>query len=184
MPIKNTHSRYGSMAILLHWLLAVIIIALFASGLWMLSLDYYDPWYTSVPLYHKAVGMLVVALTLWRLVWRLFNTNPGLDDIAGWEKRIALLVHWSFYLLVLLIGFSGYIISTADGQPIDIFGIVSVPAMTSLPISAQLSGDLHEYLAYVMMALVLLHTAAALKHHFVDKKSTLKRILPRFFNKS
>ena len=178
MPIKNTEYRYGSMAMLLHWLLAIVIVVLFASGLWMLSLDYYDPWYTSVPFYHKAVGMLVVGLMLWRLLWRLFNISPSLDDIAPWEKRIALLVHWSFYLLILLIGFTGYVISTGDGQSVDVFGLISVPPMSFSPISAKLSGDLHEYLAYVLMGFALLHTLAALKHHFIDKKSTLRRMLP------
>ncbi len=180
MAFRNTKQRYGIMSMLLHWLLAAIIIGLFASGLWMLSLDYYDPWYQDGPYYHKAVGIIVVALTLWRLIWRWLNPQPSLSDLPAWERRLAHLVHDSFYWLVFALGVTGYLISTAEGTPIDLFGL-QLPAFSSHA-WGQIAGDTHEYLSYLLIGLVVLHTLAALKHHFIDRKDTLKRILPTSSN--
>ena len=174
--INSTHS-YGIVAIFLHWLLAITFIALFALGFWMVDLDYYSTWYHDAPWIHKSLGVLAVSLMLIRLLWKFFNAQPhGLDKPI--LNKVAQGVHHLFYLLIILIGLSGYLISTAEGDAISVFGWFDVPAL--LPVfegQADMAGDIHKWLAYGLIGFVVLHTLAALKHHFKDKDKTLTRML-------
>ena len=177
--MKNTSERYGGVAITLHWLMAVVIFTLFGVGLYMVELTYYDPLYKTLPEIHKSVGILLALVFLFRIFWRLSNPVPA--PVAGTtavEKCLAELVHRLFYLLIAAIMISGYLISTADGKSISVFDLFSVPAtMTSIPEQEDTAGLVHQYLAYGLIALVVLHAAAALKHHFVNRDSTLRRML-------
>ncbi len=177
--MKNSSERYGGVAITLHWLMAVVIFTLFGVGLYMVELTYYDPLYKTLPEIHKSVGILLALVFLFRIFWRLSNPVPA--PVAGTtavEKRLAELVHRLFYLLIAAIMISGYLISTADGKSISVFDLFSVPAtMTSIPEQEDTAGLVHQYLAYGLIALVVLHAAAALKHHFVNRDFTLRRML-------
>ena len=177
--LRNTPQNYGVMAIFLHWLMALAIIGLFGLGFYMVDLTYYDPLYKTLPEIHKGIGILLVLVFLLRIVWRLTNPRPG--PVAGTtplEERAAGLVHHLFYLLIAVIMCSGYLISTADGKPIEVFGLFSVPAtITQIPEQEDRAGLVHEYLAYGLIALVVLHAAAALKHHLVNRDETLRRML-------
>ena len=177
--MRNTAQAYGIVAILLHWLMALVIFGMFGVGLYMVDLGYYDPLYKTLPEIHKGVGILLALVYLFRIYWRLSNPRPG--PVAGTtalEERVAAWVHRLFYLLIAAIVISGYLISTADGKPIDVFGLFSVPAtLTGLPEQEDRAGLVHEYLAYGLIGLVALHAAAALKHHFVNGDSTLRRML-------
>ncbi|PIE41520.1 MAG: cytochrome b [Gammaproteobacteria bacterium] len=193
MNLKNTQDAYGAIAIFIHWLTAVVVTGLFAVGLWMTDLSYYDPWYRTAPHYHKSVGILLVLLFGFRLLWRFINIKPALPaSVTVWEKRLATVVHLAIYGLFLLLAISGYLISTADGRSIAVFNWFEVPALT--PVLEQLTaienlediaGDIHFYVACILIGLVALHGLAALKHHFLDKDATLKRMLnPNFkYNK-
>jgi cytochrome b561 len=161
---------------LLHWGFAIVILALFALGWWMVTLDYHSPFYNSAPYWHKAVGMVLLILLLPRLVWRLVNPKPSDDELSPFERRASALVHWGFYPLMLALLVSGYLIPTANGQPIDLFGLVSIPALVTGEGQEDLAGWIHEILAYVTMGLAALHAAAALKHHFADRSSILTRM--------
>lgn len=176
---RNTRERYGLVSIVLHWATALTIIALFAVGLWMVDLTYYDPWYNRAPDLHKATGVLLLLVILFRLLWRQGNPRPApLSSISPLEKRLASLVHGLLYALVLGVICSGYLISTADGRAIDVFGLFQVPAtIKDLPQQADIAGEVHFYLAVTVVVLASLHGLAALKHHFVDKDATLVRML-------
>jgi cytochrome b561 len=94
------------------------------------------------------------------------------------EKRAAKLAHGVLYLLMLMIFLSGYLISTADDRGIDVFDWFTVPSMGELIDSQEdIAGLVHEYLAYTLIAMVVLHALAALKHHFIDKDNVLKRMV-------
>ena len=176
--LKNSSSSYGSVSIALHWLMALGFIALYALGWWMVELDYYDSWYHRAPDLHKSIGISLAALMLLRLFWNRLQPRPqDLGDHAT-LNRIAHALHNLFYLLVLLLLVSGYLISTAKGKSIEIFQFVSIPAL--LPGSderGELAGDIHEILANLFIALAALHAGAALKHHFLDRDATLIRML-------
>lgn len=177
MHIKNTTHHYGLIAILLHWVLAIVFIGLFVLGFWMVGLDYYSTWYHDAPAIHKSIGVLAVSLMLLRFFWKLSNPQPnGLDKPL--LNTLAHVVHGLFYLLILLLGLSGYLISTAEGDSIFVFDWFELPALlTPFEGQADLAGLIHEWVAYVFIGTVVLHALAALKHHFIDRNETLKRML-------
>jgi len=178
MNWKNTANGWGLITILLHWLSALTIIGLFVLGLWMVELTYYDSWYTKAPNIHKSVGILLFALTFVRIIWRHFNTKP--DSIAGHtvlEKKGAEIVHSLLYILLFLIMLSGYLISTADSRAISVFGWFDVPAtLSGIDKQEDIAGTVHLVLAISLIGLVVLHAFGAIKHHFIDKDDTLKRM--------
>ena len=177
MRLVNTRERYGLVAIALHWLIAVTIIALFVLGLWMVELDYYDAWYRRAPELHKAIGILLFLVVLIRVTWHWFSMRPHPIG-SGIEVTLARLVHRVLLLLPLLVMFSGYLISTADGSSIDVFSLFEVPAIISnLEGQEDIAGDVHFVLAITLIVIAALHMLAALKHHFMDRDATLRRML-------
>ncbi|ALZ76845.1 cytochrome b [Rheinheimera sp. F8] len=171
--------HYHPLNIVLHWLMALLIPALFGVGLWMTGLDYYSSWYKTAPDLHKSFGILLALLLLSRVVAiRLFGKPAAIG--AGWQQKAATLAHALMYALLLAIMVSGYLISTADNRGIMVFDWFEVPGFGEFfPDQADIAGTIHLYLAWALIALVVLHAAAALKHHFVDKDNTLTRMLGR-----
>lgn len=174
--LKDNSDGFGLVSRLLHWLLALAIIGLFALGLWMVTLDYTSPYYTSAPAWHEAIGIGVLIAMILRLGWRLANTNPTSDHLTRFEHGAARIVHAAFYILIFAILLSGYLISTADGRSIDLMWGLEVPSLVQAQGIESLSGKIHRILSYVTIGLVGLHTGAALKHHFLDRDSTLIRM--------
>ncbi len=179
MKLKNTQDEYGLIAKSLHWMMAVIIFALFAVGLYMTSLTYYDPLYHTLPWWHKSFGLAVAILLMLRLIWKFNNTNPAhLSTHTRMEILLAGITHKMLYTLIIVICISGYLISTAEGKGIEFFGWFEIPAvMAPVENQADTAGLIHLILAYIMAALVVLHIAGAVKHHLLDKDNTLKRML-------
>lgn len=177
MQWRNTDSAYGWAAIFLHWLSAVLILALFGLGLWMVELNYYDQWYRQAPAIHKSVGILLFIIILFRWAWRMINPRP--TPVGGpLERRLARAVHLLMYLILFATMIAGYLISTAEGRGIDVFDWFSVPAtLSGLPHQEDRAGVVHLWLAWGLMVLAGGHTLAALKHHFLDRDATLKRML-------
>lgn len=169
------------MAVLLHWLMALLMIGLFAAGLYMTDLGYYDSLYHIIPWWHKSVGLLVMVLLVVRVIWRVTNPIPKpLATHQSWEIKTATLTHRFLYLLILLIGVSGYLISTAKGKGIEFFGWFEIPALQELSAdNTDLAGDIHYYLALTLILLAAAHASAALKHHFIDRDNTLKHMILR-----
>jgi cytochrome b561 len=181
MQWKNSTTRFGVIAVALHWLVALSVFGLFGLGLWMTELDYYDNWYKQGPWLHKSIGVLLFFVVIFRLYWRVLTPPPvALTSHKQWEVRIAHIAHLLFYLLLLTIMVSGYLISTADNRSIEVFGWFSIPAtITSIPNQEDIAGWVHLILASSLIGLALLHAAAALKHHVIDRDRTLNRILGR-----
>jgi cytochrome b561 len=177
MKLRNSEQGYGWPAILIHWLMAIAIFGLFGLGLYMTSLGYYDAWYQRGPYIHQSIGMLMLMLLAVRFAWRLANTRPQLLGRA-WERLVAITVHRTHYLLMLLVMVSGYLIPTAEGKGFEVFGWFTVPALLTLEShQVDLVGAFHLYSAWALVLLAGLHAAAALKHHFIDRDATLRRML-------
>ena len=179
MQWKNTRTGYGLVAISLHWVVALTVIGLAILGLWMVDLSYYSPWYRSAPFWHKSIGLTLFAVMLFRLLWRWANPSPDhLPNHKRWELSLAGAVHVLLYLLLFVIVISGYLISTATGQGISVFGWFEVPALiTGLASQADRAGAVHYWVAIGVLGLAALHALGALKHHFLDRDDTLRRML-------
>jgi cytochrome b561 len=159
--------------------MAVGILGMFGLGLWMVDLTYYDPWYRRAPDIHKGTGVLLFLLLLFRLFWKQVNPRPVPEPtLSTLQQRASAGVQALLYMLLVALMASGYMISTADGRPIDVFRLFHVPAtLTGLPNQADIAGDIHFVLAVATVSLASFHAAAALKHHFVDRDRTLRRML-------
>lgn len=184
MLLRNTQDKYGLVAMLLHWSIAIGIIGLFALGTYMVSLEYYHPWYKQAPDLHRSFGIIVAGLMMYRLGWRLFNVRPK-EIGKAWERLIANWLHRFFYALIAAIVISGYLITTADGQPVSVFNLFEIPAaFKGLDNQEDIAGEIHEWLTMLLIVLVSLHGLAALKHHFINHDLTLLRMLGKADNKS
>ncbi|AUX93050.1 cytochrome b [Mixta gaviniae] len=179
MRWKNSRGEYGHIAVSLHWLVALAVYGMFALGLWMVTLGYYDTWYHKAPELHKSVGMVLFAVMILRVIWRFISPPPTpLASYSPLVRYSATAAHLLLYLLLFAIFITGYLISTGEGQPIDIFGLLSAPAVINADATQiDLAGDIHLWLAWSVVILSLLHGLAALKHHFIDRDITLKRML-------
>jgi cytochrome b561 len=177
--LRNSTQAYGLVSISLHWLSAIAVIGLFTLGLWMVELTYYSSWYKTAPDIHKSVGVLLLLATLFRLIWRVCTLQPAPEaGHKAWEKRAASIAHLGLYVLLLVIMFAGLLISTADGRGVMVFNWFEVPGFGELfENQADIAGLIHEYAAYSLIGLVLVHAAGALKHHVIDKDNTLKKML-------
>lgn len=176
MLLRDTRAGYGLITRLLHWLMAIAILAMFALGLWMVTLSYYSPYYRLAPDIHRSVGMLLLFLLVARFLWRLANPKPDDSELSPLERAASRAVHWGFYPLLFALMASGYLISTADGRPIEVFGWFSVPSLVTDKGLEEPAGEVHEILAYITLVLVAVHAAASLKHHFVDRNRVLARM--------
>ncbi|ADD76616.1 MULTISPECIES: cytochrome b [Pantoea] len=179
MLLRNSPGRYGWLSIFLHWSMALVIYAMFALGLWMVGLSYYDTWYHNAPEIHKSIGVILMLALIIRLIWRVVSPPPKpLSSYSPLVRITAVVAHGLLYGLLIAILFSGYLISTADGKPVSVFGWFSLPAvLTGAGEQADLAGDIHLWLAWCIVILSVLHGLAALKHHFIDRDITLKRML-------
>lgn len=176
--LRNSKDQYGWVTIVVHWLMAIVILGMFAVGWYMVDLTYYDELYKTLPEIHKSIGILLVGALLLRLAWRWSNPSPRPLSRKPLEVAGARGAHVLMYLLLACIFASGYLISTAEGAPIYVFDWFSVPAtITAIPEQEDIAGVIHEYLAYVLMGLVAVHALAAFKHHFVNRDNTLRRML-------
>lgn len=179
MRLRNSISSYGLIAIVFHWLSAVVIFGMFALGWWMVDLTYYDSWYQAAPDLHKSIGITLLALILLRLVWKWANPKPAaMPEHSRFEKIAAYATHWLLYLNVIVVMVAGYLITTADGSSIEVFGLFEVPAILPAEKGREdTAGAVHWYAALVLVSLAAVHAGAALKHHFLDKDRTLQRIV-------
>ncbi|MCG7198996.1 cytochrome b [Marinobacter pelagius] len=179
MQFRNSVDRYGLVSIFIHWLVAIAVIGLFALGFWMVDLSYYDDWYRRGPDIHRSVGLLLFAVMVGRGLWRLVNQAPSsLPNHQLWEVLAARATHGLLYILLFVAMVSGYLISTADGSAISVFGWFEVPSITGQVKGLEdTAGTVHYWSTWSIMVLAGLHALGALKHHFVDRDRTLLRML-------
>jgi len=170
--------RYDRAAIALHWITALLIVANLTLGLSMVGLPISPRklhWY----LWHKTIGLTVFLLTSVRLGWRVFHPPPPQVPMPRWQQRATVLSHAALYALLFLIPLSGYLYSSATGVQVVWLGLVPLPNL--VPKDKALGDALrivHVALNSLLAATVVVHVAAALKHHYVDRDIVLARMLP------
>jgi cytochrome b561 len=177
--LTDSRERYGLVSRVLHWTVAVLIIGLLWLGWYTVDVGYYGRWYNIALEWHKGLGMLALAVGGLKVCWAMGSRAPQpLPSVAAWERLGTRAMHVTLFALMVAVPATGYAISTSAGDGIAIFGWFEVPAV--LPGSEALRDvaiELHYYLAYFTATLVLLHVLAALKHEFVDRDGTLRRML-------
>jgi cytochrome b561 len=178
--IENTEDSYGAVAVALHWFMAAILIALVALGLYMVRLPDvgFDTTKITLILYHKEFGVLALALATLRLAWRVTNALPRLvENLPDWQKVVARFVHLCFYGLMFALPVTGWLMSSAAGFPVSFFGLFDLPDL--IPYNDylyQLFVAVHKWLGYALILLIIVHAGAALRHHFVFKDDTLRKM--------
>ncbi|MDO3388697.1 cytochrome b [Gilvimarinus sp. SDUM040013] len=176
----NDNARgYGLVTIVLHWVCALVVVFLFALGLYMTSLSYYDDWYHKGPSLHVSVGLILLALMVLRLLWRIFSRTPDpLPEHSLLIRLGASAVKIILYALIFTVMASGYLITTAEGSAPSIFGLLSFPVLIELgPDKVDLAGWVHLVFAWAIIVFASLHALAAMSHHFLIRDRTLIRIL-------
>jgi len=176
-PASST--RYGGVAIGLHWLIAVAIIGSFSVGLYMADLPL-SPLKLKLYSWHKWAGVTIFLFVVLRLGWRLFHRPPEMPTgMAAWQRKAAEATHVLLYLLMFAVPLTGWLMSSAKGFQTVWFGVLPLPDL--LDKNKEL-GDLlqqvHLLFNFSMAALVVAHLGAALKHHFIDRDDVLVRMLP------
>ncbi len=175
------NTRYTAAAVAFHWIVAVFILANLALGLYTVDLPL-SPQKLRYFSFHKWIGVTVFVLAAARLLWRLGHPAPPLPDtIPPWERRAAHGTHVLLYFLFFAAPLTGWLFSSASGFQTVYLGVLPLPDLLSK--DKALAGALrlaHKSINYTMAAVIVLHAAAALKHHFVDKDDVLRRMLPRF----
>ena len=178
-----TEPRYGLMAIVLHWLLAVFIVSVFAVGMYAADLPFSLAKLKLIN-WHKWAGVTILALSVGRLVWRLTHRPPPLPArieraMPTWQRVAFHGTHHLMYLLFFAVPLLGWAYSSAKGYPIVWFGVLPLPDW--VPVSESLATvlkPLHALAAYGLLGLVGLHVAAALKHQFIDRDGLIDRMRP------
>jgi cytochrome b561 len=179
MALRNTLRRWGSLSQLLHWLIVVLIIV----QVTLASMaDDLPAGVRKIALLarHKSVGITILMLAILRLAWRWTNPTPLLPPtLKPYERTLARVTHALLYVLLFAMPLSGWMMSSARGFPVSWFGFFTLPDLVpkNKPLYEVLLTT-HETLAWVLGAVVALHVAAALKHHFWLRDDTLRRMLP------
>jgi cytochrome b561 len=175
-------TRYSAAAIVLHWLTALLVVAGFTLGLSMVGLPFSRQklqWYA----WHKWIGITIWLLTWGRLAWRWRHPAPPMELMPAWQQRAAVVAHALLYALLLAIPLSGWLYSSATGVQVVYLGFLPLPDLVPKDKAmADVLRGVHVTLNFTLLALVCIHGAAALKHHFVDRDAVLIRMLPRFRN--
>jgi cytochrome b561 len=177
---ETTH-QFGWVAIITHWIIALAVFGLFGLGYWMVDLGYYDSWYVAAPNLHKSVGLCLLVVMIFSVIWRLTHARADpLPTHTHLEQILSRAMHFSLTLMIFLVIVSGYLISTSQGVGIEVFELFEVPGFGSFVEDQEHNaGLIHKYAAFIVTALALFHIMAALKHHIIDKDETLTRMLVR-----
>jgi cytochrome b561 len=179
MSCKNTPAQYGSMMRFLHWAIFVLFLIQILMGFFLD--DFPEAYKMNIYTFHNSVGLLVLALMLVWVFWRLINVKPVWPvNMALWERVSAHIMHTLLYLGMILIPLSGWALTTAAQHPPVFFWLFPLPMPGIMPSDAvkHLASSAHTVLAWVLISLVALHILAALKHHFINKDFILKRMRP------
>lgn len=173
--MSDTH--YTRTAVALHWAIAGLVLAGLFMG-WTMTEMAISPQRLKLFNYHKWIGLTVLALALYRVVWRATHTPPALADMAAWQRVASRVSHVLLYILMLAVPMAGWVYSNASGYPVVYLGKLPLPNLVEP--DKQLAATwvaIHVNLALVFAILIGVHLLAALQHHFLARDATLRRML-------
>jgi len=196
--MSTVTSRYTRTAVVLHWLIGLAILGMLAFGWYMSELPKEAPKASAFDLFdlgiytvqlseavsprtfyfnlHKSIGFTLLFLILFRVFWRLTHTPPALlSSLKPWEKKLANATHHTLYLLMVVMPLSGLTMTVYSKYGLKWFGIPLIPGLDNKPLR-EFFLEVHETVAILLVLLIVLHIAGALKHKFMDKDETLRRM--------
>lgn len=179
--MATAQNRYDSVAILFHWLIAILIIINIGLAWSLDSFDHHSPEHERLLTIHKSIGATVLVLAVLRLIWRWAHPAPPLPDtLPPWQRLAARLTHWALYALLFVMPLTGLIDAGGFSEPVHYFFLFDLPPLIAHnePLGHG-AFAIHKAGAVALYALLLVHAGAALHHHYVRKDDTLRRILPR-----
>ena len=169
--------RYTRIAVALHWIVAIVVFAQFALGWLMQEIAKQPPGpRASAFNMHKSIGLVILALMLVRIAWRLSHPPPALPPMPRWQARAALANHVLLYALLVVMPLAGYLGSAFSGYPVRFFGIVLPSWAAKDEAMKQAMSEVHLVAAWLLAASVLVHLAAVVKHAMVDRDGILARM--------
>lgn len=177
---RNSIARWGLVAKLFHWSSAALILFLVGYGWWMTHLLERAGRLTHYQM-HSLIGWYVLLLIALRLAWRAFNPAPPLPaELPRWERATAYTAHWTLYALMVVVSISGWMVADTFRQPIEatLFGVIPVPHLVDASQRSYRDAieTSHLVSSYALLALAVIHIAAALRHHFFRKNEVLRRM--------
>lgn len=172
--------RYTKIAMLLHWLIALLIIAAFSLSVTMVNIHGFSPAKLKYFSWHKWIGCTVFGLACLRILWRIWNPAPPYPyTMSRFQQRAASALHGLMYFLIFAVPLTGYFYSLAAGVPVVYLGLFPMPVLIDPnPEWKPILKEVHYTLNVILLGGFILHVAAALKHHFVDRDGIFKRMLP------
>lgn len=177
MQLRNTKEQFGLISKTLHWLIALCVIVLLMVGV---SFNFLPRDSIGTLIFiHKSAGITVLGLMLIRLMWQLINPYPEFPHTMPFiEKILARFVHGLLYVAVIAMPITGIVMSLAAGYTAPFWGLFSIhlPFITENGALKVLMVEWHKYLAWTIFALLMIHTVATLKHHYINKDGILRRI--------
>jgi cytochrome b561 len=179
MPVRSTAADWGAVTRLFHWGMLLLFIGIISVGFYMTDLKL-GPQKLKIYALHKSIGLTLLGLAVARLLWRLSERRPASPPMPAWQERAAAATHVLLYVLMFVIPLSGWLFNSAAGFPLQWFHLVNLPALAAAdPGLKALAKQIHLTGVITLIAVVALHAAAALKHHFVDHDRTLLAMLSR-----
>jgi cytochrome b561 len=179
MELRNTATRWGLAAQVLHWLVSPLVITQFVLAWIALNLPK-GPLVGTLFAWHKSIGVTILALAVIRLLWRLSDTPPPLPAaMPKWEQAAARITHYLLYILIFAQPLTGLLLTLAGKRPLVLYGGWTVPNPIGPNHALHEAGETaHFWLAYALLAVAVLHVAAALRHHFWRRDEVLLRMVP------
>ena len=175
----TNNQSYGKTAIALHWVIALLIVITIPLAWVMMDLED-SPQGPLLFAWHKSIGFTIFLLAAARLIWRLIAGVPAAPaNTPALANKVSGLIHFGLYVLLFAVPLSGWIMTSAAGHPLVYLGLWQMPDLVAKSHALhETTEEVHEILAYALLGLIALHTAAALKHHFIQRDDVLARMLP------
>ncbi len=169
---------YGAISRANHWFVSIAVFGLLAVGFFLANVELEREARGPIMAMHKATGTVMLFVITWRVIWRLRQGFPApVPGVAAWQVTASRLVHWGLLFAMILMPLSGVLRSLLAGRSIDIYGLFEIAPVANIAGFSDVAGLVHTTTAYSLGVLIALHVGAALKHQFVDKDTTLLRML-------